>query len=99
VRLPTVPAASRDLSLVLPNGVTVAAVGALVRETAGELLESLRVIDEYRGKGVPEGRRGVALGLVFRSPDRTLRDAEVDALVQRIITALGRALDVTVRTA
>ena len=99
VRLPTVPAASRDLSLLLPEGVTVAALAALVRETAGELLEGLRVIDEYRGKGVPEGRRGVALGLVFRSPDRTLRDAEVDALVERIITALGRALDVTVRTA
>jgi phenylalanyl-tRNA synthetase beta chain len=98
-RLPSVPAATRDLALLVPAGVAVAAIEGLVRETAGGLLEAVRVIDEYRGKELPPGRRGVALRLVLRGRDRTLRDKEVDETVQRVLTTLEKALDVTVRTA
>jgi phenylalanyl-tRNA synthetase beta chain len=98
-RLPAVPAATRDLALLLREGVAVADVEALVRDTAGELLETVRVVDEYRGKGLPEGRRSVALRLVLRGRDRTLRDAEVDEAIKRVLATLGKALDVTVRTA
>jgi phenylalanyl-tRNA synthetase beta chain len=97
--LPTTPAALRDLALVLPDGVTVASVEAIVREAGGGLLETVRVIDEYRGKELPEGRRGVALRLVLRGRERTLRDADAEAMIQRILTKLGQALDVTLRTA
>jgi len=98
-RLPTVPAATRDLALLLPERVAVAAVEAIVRETAGALLESVRVIDEYRGQGLPAGRRGVAIRLVLRAPDRTLRDAEVDNVIKQVLATLDKALDVTVRSA
>jgi len=98
-RLPTVPAATRDLALLLPERVAVAAVEGVVRETAGALLESVRVIDEYRGKGLPAGRRGVAVRLVLRAADRTLRDAEVDNVIKRVLATLEKALDVTVRSA
>jgi len=97
--LPATPAVTRDLALVLPAAVAVRTVSDAVRETGGGLLESLDVIDEYRGDKVPPGRRGVTLRLVFRRRDRTLRDAEVDAVIQRIITQVGQSLDVTVRTA
>ena len=98
-RLPAVPPATRDLALVLPAGVPVADVEALIRNAAGVLLEELRVIDEYRGAPVPQGKRSVALRLVFRAPDRTLRDQEVDQLVSRMLSSLEKSLDVTVRTA
>jgi phenylalanyl-tRNA synthetase beta chain len=97
-RLPTVPAAARDLALLVPEGVPIADVEALVRGAAGELLEAVRVIDEYRGAGLPAGRRSVAVRLVLRGSDRTLRDQEVDGAVQRVLNVLGRSLDVTVRT-
>ncbi len=98
-RLPTVPAATRDLALLLPDRVAVAAVEGIVQEAAGALLESVRVIDEYRGKGLPAGRRGVALRLVLRATDRTLRDAEVDQVITRVLATLEKTLDVTVRSA
>ena len=98
-RLPAVPAATRDLAVLLPDGVAVADVEALVRDTAGELLETVRVIDEYRGKELPEDRRSVALRLVLRGRDRTLRDTEVDEAVKRVLSTLEKALDITVRTA
>ncbi|HEY9382869.1 MAG TPA: hypothetical protein VIP80_05075, partial [Gemmatimonadales bacterium] len=92
-------AVTRDLALLLPERVVVAAVAAVVRETAGALLESVQVIDEYRGKGLPAGRRGVALRLVLRARERTLRDAEVDDVIKRVLATLDKSLDVTVRSA
>ncbi len=97
--LPTTPAVTRDLALLLPDGVAVQDVADTVRGAAGSLLEELRVIDEYRGRGLPAGRRSVAIRLVFRDPERTLRDTDVEAVLQRILTKLGQALDVTLRTA
>jgi len=97
--LPVTPAVTRDLALVLPGAVAIATVMDAVRETGAGLLESIEVIDEYRGDKVPPGRRGATLRLVFRKRDRTLRDTEVEAVLQRIITQLGQSLDVTLRTA
>ena len=96
--LPTTPAAIRDLALLLPGGVTVAAMQGVVREAGGPLLEALAVLDEYRGRELPEGRRSVALRLTLRGRE-TLRDADVDAVIRRILSRLGQALDVTLRTA
>lgn len=96
--LPVTPAATRDLALVVPAAVTIGTVADAVRNAAGGLLESIEVIDEYRGDQVPSGRRGVTIRLIFRSRDRTLRDSDVEAVMQRIITQLGQSLDSTLRT-
>ena len=53
--LPTQPAVVRDISLVLPGGVTAAAVQAVLRREGGKLLGRLDVLDEYRGGGLPAG--------------------------------------------
>ena len=97
--LPATPAATRDLALVVPAAVTIGAVAEAVRDTGAGLLEAIGVIDEYRGEKVPAGFRSVTLRLIFRKRDRTLRDSEVEAVMQRIITQLRQALDVTLRTA
>ncbi|NOT08854.1 MAG: phenylalanine--tRNA ligase subunit beta [Gemmatimonadales bacterium] len=98
VPLPTTPAASRDLALLLPSPVTVQQVIATVREAGGSLLETVRVIDEYRGPGVPEGQRSIVFRLVLRGRERTLRDSDVDGVIQRTLTKLGQSLDVTLRS-
>lgn len=95
---PAMPAVLRDVALLLPDGLTAAQVIAGLA-AAGPLLESVHVVDEYRGAGVAAGRRSVAFRLVFRSAERTLRDKEVDAAVARALTALEREHDVTLRTA
>lgn len=90
--LPTTPAADRDLALVLRDGVGAAQVQAVVRTAAGPLLESLAVLSEYRGQGVPAGHRSLAIRLVFRAADRTLTDAEVDEREGAILVALRTEL-------
>ena len=90
--LPVLPPADRDLALVLPAGVTAAAVEAVLARVGRPLLESARVFDEYRGEGM--AGRSVAWRLVFRDPARTLRDEEVDMVVDRILVTLRDELGV-----
>ncbi len=95
---PTVPAANRDLGLVVPWAVTAVAVVREIQKIGAGLLESVAVIDEYRGAGVPEGSRSVAFRLVFRRRDRTLKDSEVDSAITRIRGGLEKQLGVSLRT-
>jgi phenylalanyl-tRNA synthetase beta chain len=97
--LPSTPAATRDLSLVVEDGVTAGRLADVIRASGGELLEAVRVTAEYRGASLGEGRRSVTFRLVFRAPDRTLRDEDVDAAERRVLEALERDAGVARRGA
>ena len=97
--LPTTPAAERVLALLLPDGVRAGEVEAVLRSAGGALLVSVQVESDYRGAELPAGTRSVAFRLTFRAPDRTLRDAEVDAAESRLLAALERELGVRRRDA
>ncbi|GEP48885.1 phenylalanine--tRNA ligase subunit beta [Microbacterium saccharophilum] len=85
------PAATQDVSLVVDAGVPAAAVRAALREGAGELLESLRLVDDYRGPGLPEGSKSLTFALRFRADDRTLTAAEAtDAKLAGVAVAAER---------
>lgn len=73
------PAATQDLSLVVAISVPAGQVLATVIEGAGDLLEDARLVDDYRGAGVPEGFKSLTFALRFRGADRTLTAAEASA--------------------
>jgi phenylalanyl-tRNA synthetase beta chain len=99
VPLPAMPAAEFDLALLVPANTSAAAVEVLMRNTAGELLESLVVFDEYRGKGLPDGTRSVGWRLTFRHPERTLRDKEIEGRRAMLLKTLEKELGVVPRSA
>jgi phenylalanyl-tRNA synthetase beta chain len=74
--LSTFTAATQDVSLTLPADVPAGDVRAALAEGAGALLESVRLVDDYRGEGVPEGSKSLTFALRFRADDRTLTAAE-----------------------
>jgi len=89
--LSTFPAATQDVSLVVPVSVPAAAVRAALVEGSGALLESLRLVDDYRGEGIPEGAKSLTFALRFRSADRTLTAAEAtDAKLSGVAVAAER---------
>ena len=95
--LPSTPPVTRDLALLLPEGVTAAQVDEVVVRSGGKLLESVDIFDEYRRAEI--GGRSVAWRLVFRAATRTLRDKEVDAAVTKILGGLRKQLGVERREA
>src|SRR5690348_14064533 len=88
--LPRFPAVERDLAVVVEETVTAGALLLAIRESAGELLEHAGAFDEYRGSQVPEGQKSIAFTLTFRSPERTLTDAEVDKVMSQIRLGLEK---------
>ena len=97
--LPTTPAAEFDLALLVRADQRAADIEAVIRRSAGDLLESVTVFDSYTGKGVPAGYRSLAWRLVLRHPERTLRDKEIDGRRAKILSTLEAELDVRQRTA
>jgi phenylalanyl-tRNA synthetase beta chain len=70
------PAATQDVSLVVDATLPAGTLRDTLVEGMGGLLESLHVVDDYRGDGVPEGQKSLTFALRFRAPDRTLTQAE-----------------------
>jgi phenylalanyl-tRNA synthetase beta chain len=75
----TMPAATQDVSLVVGAEVPAGDVRAAVTEGAGALLESIALVDDYRGAGLPDGAKSLTFALRFRAPDRTLTAKEATA--------------------
>ena len=89
--LPRFPSIQRDLSILVDSTLQAAAVRGTIRSTAPATLVQAIEFDRYRGKGVPDDRVSLSVRLTFRSPERTLTDVEVDAAMDRIVSALARA--------
>lgn len=92
------PAATRDLALIADDSVPAAQVQTALTKSARKALnnafalERVELFDLYRGAGLPDGKKSLAFGLVFRAADRTLTDDEVNkvfAAVQQDIEAAG----------
>jgi len=97
------PSALRDIALVVETATPAAEVqkslAEIARAAAGNTLavESVTVFDVYLGKGLPEGRKSLAFALVFRSPNRTLTDDEVNQVFQKIQDELTRSTPYQIR--
>ena len=73
------PAATQDLALIVAADVPAGEVERAIAEGAGELLEHLRLVDDYRGQGIDAGEKSLLFALRFRATDRTLTAAEATA--------------------
>ncbi len=82
------PSSTRDLSLLVDVGTTFETLSRSISALKLEALESTLPIDVFDGEGLPEGRKSVTLRLSFTHPERTLKDAEVQEAVDRILDAL-----------
>lgn len=85
---PRFPSVRRDLAFELDEHLPYAEVERIIRDTAGPLLVELILFDEYRGPGLGDRRRSLAISLILQDPSRTLTDGEVDALLARVIAAM-----------
>lgn len=85
------PSSDVDLAFAVPEVVPAAAVAETLRRAGGDELESVRLIDVFRGPQVGEGRRSLTFRLRFAALDHTLTDDERAALRRRAIDAVVAA--------
>jgi phenylalanyl-tRNA synthetase beta chain len=94
----TFPPVREDIAVVVAEDVPAAALVDAAREAAGEELRDARVFDVYRGGQVGEGKKSVAIALVFQSPERTLSDEDAAAMRGRIVAELAERFGGELRT-
>ena len=70
------PAATQDISLLVAEDIPAATIAKTLVSGAGELLEEIKLTDDYRGQGIAEGKKSLTFALRFRAKDRTLTQAE-----------------------
>jgi phenylalanyl-tRNA synthetase beta chain len=82
------PAVRRDIAIVVSDDHPAERLVEAVRETAGGLLEDCVIFDQYRGAGIETGFRSLAIGLILRDVSRTLKDREIDGLLETVLADL-----------
>ncbi len=91
------PQVRRDLAVVVDESITLSALAERVTLAASSLLRDLRVFDVYRGPGLEQGRKSVALGLIFQDISRTLTDEDVERLMASVVADLRENLNARIR--
>jgi phenylalanyl-tRNA synthetase beta chain len=95
--LPQFPAIRRDVAMLVPEATTHDAVLQTVKQAKPVNLEGVELFDVFRGKNVPEGQKSLAYAFTYRSPEKTLTDAEVNAAHAKVIEAFKAQLKATIR--
>ena len=97
VPLPKYPAMVRDFALLVEESAKAGDLEDVIAAEAGELLESVKLFDVYRGAPVPPLHKSLAFSLTYRAKDRTLKDAEVNEINERVLAALQNRFNAVLR--
>lgn len=95
--LPKYPSTSRDIALLVDEDMEVGKIEELIKKEAGNLLESIKLFDVYRGKQVDEGKKSVAFALTYRDKEKTLTDEDVAKVHDNVLEILKEKLNAVLR--
>ncbi len=98
LELPDQPAVERDFAFVVDTKVSAEQIVKAARAAERNLIDAISVFDVYEGKGVPEGKKSVAIAVRLQPREKTLTDAEIDAVAQAIVAAVTKATGGTLRS-
>ena len=91
------PAVSRDLALLLGKEVSFAQVEEVARSVEKKLLKSIELFDVYEGNKLPEGKKSYAVNFILQDETKTMNDKQVEAVMNKIISALTSKLGAQLR--
>ncbi len=91
------PQIERDVAIILNENVLCGDVISIIKESAGENLESVSLFDIYQGEQIGEGKKSMAFNLIFLSTERTLSVEEVDCAMSNIIKNLSEEIGAELR--
>ena len=96
-KLPQFPSIDRDLSLSVLSSVSIGELESIIQKNGTDLLRATKLYDLYEGDQIESGMMSVTFSLSFRSDERTLRDSEIDSIMEEIISETSSELDAKLR--
>jgi phenylalanyl-tRNA synthetase beta chain len=95
--IPRFPPSRRDLAVVVPDAVAAGDVREAIRRAAGPLAEQVELFDRFVGGAIAKQHASLAFRVVYRAPDRTLTDAEVDKAHAQVVAAIEQQFGAQLR--
>ncbi len=91
------PSVRRDLALIVKEEITAEQLLACIDSCKEPALQDATIFDIYRGKGVDDGYKSVALGLLLQNNTQTLTDAEIDCIINSLLNTLNEKISAKLR--
>ena len=95
--LADLPAVERDFAFVVDPGTTAAALVAAARGVDKGLITDVSVFDVYSGKGIEADKKSIAFSVRLQPTEKTMTEAEIDAVAANIVAAVTKATGGTLR--
>jgi len=95
--VPAFPSIDIDLAIVVDDKIKSEDIVNEIKESGTELLKNVRLFDIYRGEQIEKNKKSMAYSLNFRNDTRTLKDTEIEIIVNRILENLGKKLNARIR--
>jgi len=80
----------RDFAFVVDRGVNASEIVRAAQSIDKKLIINVTVFDVYEGKGIDPGKKSIAIAVTIQPREKTMTDAEIDALGQKIIAEVRR---------
>ena len=87
----------RDLALVVPQSQALGPLLGGLKAAAPAIVRDVALFDVYHGKGLAEGEKSLAFRIVMQDTQRTLEDAEVDAVIADLLAVARRDFSASLR--
>jgi phenylalanyl-tRNA synthetase beta chain len=87
----------RDFAFLVDAAVEAEKIVRAARNSDKAMISAARVFDLYAGKGVPEGKKSIAIAVTLQPVERTLTDAEIEAVSAKIVAAVTKATGAVLR--
>jgi len=91
------PANRRDIAVIVTEQIDAKKVLQLIEKVGGNLLFDLKLFDVYRGNGIEEGFKSLAIGLFMQDREKTLEEKDINQVVDRVVEALTSELHASLR--
>ncbi|MFN5982773.1 MAG: hypothetical protein ACK479_04855 [Fluviicola sp.] len=88
----------RDFSLLLNTNVKFEQIKNIAQKIDKKILQQVGLFDVYEGKNLPEGKKSYAVSFIFQDAEQTLKDTQVDAIMEKIRTQLEQELNAELRS-
>jgi phenylalanyl-tRNA synthetase beta chain len=95
--LPAFQPLRRDFAFLVDSGVTADTVLRAARGAERNLIAGVSLFDVYEGEELPEGKKSLAIEVVFQPREHTLTDAEIESATQKVIAAVAKATGAVLR--
>ena len=95
--LPKYPEVRRDLSLLLNKDAEFSTLQEIAREITGDILKEVNLFDVYTGDKISKDKKSYAISYILQDPSKTLKDEEIDKIMNRIIDAYNKKLGASIR--